>query len=51
MNKTQILTASRAGFGSAITVDIGANKTQAVSNVGIVVSSAVGPVFVIHPFV
>jgi hypothetical protein len=52
MIKTQTLSASRAGLGSVVISDPGINKTQAISNVGVVVSplSAVAP-FIIHPFI
>jgi hypothetical protein len=51
MNKTQVLSASRAGLKSAVAVDAGAIKAQVVSDIGVVTSTAVGIVFVIHPFV
>jgi hypothetical protein len=52
MNKTQTLSASRAGLGSVIIVSVGATKTQAISNVGVIVSGGVvAAPFVLHPFV
>ena len=51
MNKTQVLSAARAGLGSVIVTDAGASKTQVISNVGVVQQSAPSGVFAIHPFV
>jgi hypothetical protein len=52
MNKTQVLTASRAGLRSVIVTDAGAAKTQVISDVGAVTGvPSGGGVFILHPFV
>jgi hypothetical protein len=49
--KTETLSASRAGLGSVVVTDPGTNKTQIVSNVGVVRSSKPSAVpFIINPF-
>jgi len=56
MIKTQILSASRAGLRTAVVSTPGPDKTQVLSDLGVVMSSiasgtAGGGAFVIHPFV